>query len=298
MDTKIRQCKQMSKIVEEFRSIPGYENTPYRASSLHGITNGKQYLKSYNRTVTLRLGGKSIQEYVDVLVARAYNKTYSANRPYLFHLDGNWDNCAESNLMYVNNEDIAEAETDGWKYIPQLFPFYMAHPSGYIRSCRHFTDELCRGHNLYKFYPGKQLIGTLNQDGYYHVMISTRGRSRYMSIHRLVAATFLPNPDGLPQVNHIDGNKTNNVVTNLEWCSRIHNMQHARDTGLWSPKQCGQLSKQLLGHRVRCIDDDLTFLSMVECGRYYNMDPASVKESILLGRPRKGHRFEYVSNKE
>jgi hypothetical protein len=57
------------------------------------------------------------------------------------------------------------------------------------------------------------------------------------TIHSLVAATYLPNPHKLPQINHLDGDKTNNQLDNLEWTSRKDNMAHARGLGLWSPEQ-------------------------------------------------------------
>lgn len=52
------------------------------------------------------------------------------------------------------------------------------------------------------------------------------------TIHRLVAMHFLPNPNNLPEVNHKDGNKSNNRASNLEWCTRQYNIRHAHDTGL------------------------------------------------------------------
>lgn len=51
-------------------------------------------------------------------------------------------------------------------------------------------------------------------------------------IHRILAELFIINPDNLPEVNHIDGNKLNNTITNLEWCSHRDNMTHAFKTGL------------------------------------------------------------------
>lgn len=67
-------------------------------------------------------------------------------------------------------------------------------------------------------------------NGYYYISISDAGMKygvKKLTIHRLVAQEFLPNPDNLPQVNHIDGNKSNNAVNNLEWCSVSHNIRHS-----------------------------------------------------------------------
>lgn len=78
----------------------------------------------------------------------------------------------------------------------------------------------------------------LHRTGYYRVRFCVNGKKYTRSVHRLVAMAFIPNSDENSEVNHIDGNKTNNFVDNLEWVDHSENMQHAVDT-LLLKNPCG-----------------------------------------------------------
>lgn len=72
-------------------------------------------------------------------------------------------------------------------------------------------------------------------NNYLQIVVRLKGKnskSKVLKIHREVAKAFIPNPNNLPQVNHKDGNKTNNCVSNLEWCTNKENTMHAFKTGL------------------------------------------------------------------
>lgn len=73
------------------------------------------------------------------------------------------------------------------------------------------------------------------KNGYVYQMLYKNGKQKLWRLHRLVAQTFIPNPNNYPQVNHKDGNKQNNCVENLEWCTQEQNMQHAFEMGLEKP---------------------------------------------------------------
>jgi hypothetical protein len=75
-----------------------------------------------------------------------------------------------------------------------------------------------------KSHEGKFLQPALNSKGYLRVTLLVKNNRRL--VHRLVATTYIPNPENKKQVNHIDGNKMNNVVHNLEWVTNSENQKH------------------------------------------------------------------------
>ena len=75
-------------------------------------------------------------------------------------------------------------------------------------------------------YTHKRFLNPQCNGHYYQVNLSKDGKTRHHFIHRLVAEAYLLNPNSLPQVNHIDENKANNAVTNLEWCTVKENANH------------------------------------------------------------------------
>lgn len=90
--------------------------------------------------------------------------------------------------------------------------------------------------------------------GYHRLRITIEREKTSYKIHREVAKAFIPNPENLPQVNHKDGNKSNNAVDNLEWISNRDNAHHAIENGLWknvfegSRKGNESRKKPVIGH--------------------------------------------------
>lgn len=100
-----------------------------------------------------------------------------------------------------------------WKDIPGYEGLYWASNLGRIRS----KKTILRSH--------------VNNSGYQLLHLYKSNKAKAFTVHRLVAITFLPNPDSKPQVDHIDCDKKNNCVSNLRWISGEDNMRHASATG-------------------------------------------------------------------
>ncbi len=81
-------------------------------------------------------------------------------------------------------------------------------------------------------YTGKQVYVHVNKKGYHFVRLYVDGKDKTYLVHRLVAQLYIPNPDNKPEVNHKDGNKSNNNDWNLEWATGQENVDHAVENGL------------------------------------------------------------------
>lgn len=79
---------------------------------------------------------------------------------------------------------------------------------------------------------GRVIKPQVSRNGYIRVELWENGKGRKHLVHRLLAQAFIPNPHAKPQVNHIDGNKANNALHNLEWVTQSENQTHAYRAGL------------------------------------------------------------------
>jgi hypothetical protein len=103
-----------------------------------------------------------------------------------------------------------------------------------VKSLERFADVSNGGKRLVKQRILKTcMMGT--NCGYVGVVLCKESKYKSFRIHRLIAIAFIPNPDNKPCVNHLDGNKLNNNIDNLEWCTHSENNKHALKTGLRKP---------------------------------------------------------------
>ena len=138
-----------------------------------------------------------------------------------------------------------------WRPIEGYEGLYEVSSYGRVRSLDRY-DKYSDG-RIY-LHKGKVLSPAKDKNGYFVVSLYFNGKHNTIKVHRLVAQAFIPNPDNLPEVNHLDEDKTNNRVENLEFCDRKYNLNYGsrkdkeRDTkiknGYWT-----DLSKKEYHHQ-------------------------------------------------
>lgn len=130
-----------------------------------------------------------------------------------------------------------------WKPVIGYEEIYEVSNWGNVRS----VDRQIKCKNSIRTYKGKQLSKCLDNKGYYRVLLSVAQKHKSALVHRLVAEAFIPNPEKLPEVNHKDENPANNSVDNLEWCTKIYNLEYGT----------GRARSNASQHRIPVIQYDL-----------------------------------------
>lgn len=120
----------------------------------------------------------------------------------------------------------------------------------------------------------KQRTIKLKQDrnGYKRTSLWIDGKHQDWLVHRLVAITFIPNPNNYPMINHIDGVTSNNYVDNLEWCTPKHNVNHAIDNGLMPYKKIRLIDKET--------KQEYEFRSMAKASEFLNKDKRFISSKL------------------
>lgn len=135
-----------------------------------------------------------------------------------------------------------------WRDVEGYEGLYQVSNTGKVRSLN------------YRGIKGKKKIlkGSTDKDGYHLIVLSKNNKQKTLKVHRLVAKAFIPNPNDLPCINHIDENKKNNCIWNLEWCTYKYNTKYSGND-----KKGAEASKK----KVLCIETGIRYSSITEASK-------------------------------
>lgn len=128
-----------------------------------------------------------------------------------------------------------------------------------------------------------------DQKGYKRINFLINGRTANKKLHRLVAEAFIPNPGNKPQVNHKDGDKSNNSVGNLEWVTNTENMRHAYSTGV-------KTNRGEMGSKSILVEEDIIEIRQLLKKGVYQKDIARMfgVAQITISNIKTGRNWSHV----
>lgn len=160
--------------------------------------------------------------------------------------------------------------------------------------------EISSDGSIFDLKRSKFMAQTPNSEGYLKVTLrNDLGVRKTFSVHRLLAQLFIANPENLKEVNHLDGVKSNNSLSNLEWVNHSQNLQHAWDMGLLksTEERSRKLSEALKGknmgslnpraRKVVCVTTGVTFDTIKEACETYGVQQASLSRCCSPKYPTK-----------
>lgn len=168
-----------------------------------------------------------------------------------------------------------------WKEIPGYEGVYEASDFGNIRSAERLIKHNYGGTARRR---GVLLKHGMGYNGYYHVSLSHKNIKRTRLVHQLVAATFLQKVEGKNVINHIDGVRTNNRLTNLEWVTTSENVLHSYKIG-----GSGKGEKHPGAVRILDTNTNIIYGSVVDASRELSVGYAALYTGIQRGLKKYNH---------
>ena len=168
--------------------------------------------------------------------------------------------------MGIVSLDLKDLDGEIWKDIPGYEGLYSVSNKGRVKSLSHLTKR-----GFCECFTDECILNPQSNGNYFKVGLSKGNANsiKQIFIHRIVATTFLPNPNNLPQIDHLDGNKANNCVENLRWCTQVQNINNP-NTKYRSKTLRKVASYNLLGEKIE------EFLSLADASRKTGVPISSI----------------------
>lgn len=163
-------------------------------------------------------------------------------------------------------------EKEIWKDIPEYKGMYQASNLGRIRSLDRKITQLANGGKTKFTYmkKGRILAQGIQNGGYPIVSISVNAKRKICTVHRLVASAFIDNPNNYREVNHKDGNKSNNSIENLEWVKHSDNIKHSYR----------ELKQKRYNRPIKCIETGVVYSSCKEASDKTGINVGSINHAV------------------
>lgn len=173
-----------------------------------------------------------------------------------------------------------------WKDIVGYEGLYQVSNLGRIKRLEKITKWHTKHTSYSRLDKEKILTQEILKNGYPGIRLSKNGIKKRIAAHRIIAKAFLPNPENKPCINHKDGDRTNNNIENLEWCTYSENNIHE-----WRV-----LKKQHYNKKpVVCVETNEFFGSMVEAANQYNCTKHNIFYSVKTGGTALGKHWRYAN---
>lgn len=186
---------------------------------------------------------------------------------------------------------MTSALQEEWRDIPGYEGLYQVSNLGRVKS----SERRVWGGCSYYTKKEKVLKNSVMKIGYCRVSLSKDARQEQFYVHRLVAEAFIPNPDNLNEVDHIDANQQNNVVSNLRWVTHYENMRHSAELGR---AHDGSYNLVHGANKKAVVRSDGRLYESVACAaRDLGYKTNLMVTDVLKGRRRecRGYSFKYAS---